>query len=88
MTEILTSELSRKTFLKGGGALVVGFSMAGSLLGAKAAAAAATRRALKPSGNFRSMPVKLLRASARAFYTNTGRDPKVGPQAALGRAGL
>jgi CO/xanthine dehydrogenase Mo-binding subunit len=40
MTEILNKEHSRKSFLKGGGALVVGFSMAGSLLGAKAAKAA------------------------------------------------
>ena len=39
MTEILEKGFSRRTFLKGGGALVVGFSMAGSLLGAKAPAA-------------------------------------------------
>ena len=33
-------EFSRKTFLKGGGALVVGFSLAGAGLGGKAQAAA------------------------------------------------
>src|SRR5207253_1180889 len=31
------SELSRKTFLKGGGALIVGFSLGGAALGARAA---------------------------------------------------
>jgi CO/xanthine dehydrogenase Mo-binding subunit len=37
---MLNKELSRKTFLKGGGALVVGFSMAGAAVGAKVAKAA------------------------------------------------
>jgi CO/xanthine dehydrogenase Mo-binding subunit len=40
MTELLGRELSRKTFIKGGGALVVAFSGAGALVGAKAANAA------------------------------------------------
>ena len=30
MTEILNKEFSRKSFLKGGGALIVGFSLAGA----------------------------------------------------------
>jgi CO/xanthine dehydrogenase Mo-binding subunit len=38
MTELLQKEFSRKTFVKGGGALIVGFSLAG--VGAKAAKAA------------------------------------------------
>src|SRR5215213_1174339 len=38
MTEILKKEFSRMSFVKGGGALIVGFSLAG--LGAKAAKAA------------------------------------------------
>ena len=40
MTGILSKEFSRTTFLKGGGALVVGFSLAGAAVGAKAAKAA------------------------------------------------
>ena len=36
MTEMLKKEFSRKTFLKGGGALVVGFSLAGASLAGKA----------------------------------------------------
>ena len=42
MTEILNKELSRTTFLKGGGAMIVGFSLAGAAAGAKAAQAAGT----------------------------------------------
>ena len=38
MTEILSKELSRRTFLKGGGALVVGFSSLGALAGKAQAA--------------------------------------------------
>ena len=42
MTGLLNErELSRKTFLRGGGALIVGFSLAGGLVGGKAAARAA-----------------------------------------------
>ncbi len=37
MTEMLKKEFSRKSFVKGGGAMVVGFSMAGALVGAKVA---------------------------------------------------
>src|SRR5688572_25268475 len=37
MTEMLNKEFSRKTFLKGGGAMIVGFSMAGAAIGAKTA---------------------------------------------------
>ena len=40
MTEMLKKEFSRKTFVKGSGGLVVGFSLAG----AGAAAAATTKR--------------------------------------------
>jgi isoquinoline 1-oxidoreductase beta subunit len=40
MTEILNKEFSRKSFLKGGGALVVGFSIGGAATAGKAAAAA------------------------------------------------
>jgi nicotinate dehydrogenase subunit B len=40
MTEMLKKEFSRTSFLKGGGAMVVGFSMAGALVGAKAAKSA------------------------------------------------
>jgi len=39
MTEILNKELSRKSFLKGGGALIVGFSVAGAATAGKAGAA-------------------------------------------------
>ena len=40
MTEILNKEFSRKSFVKGGGAMVVGFSLAGAVVGAKATKAA------------------------------------------------
>jgi CO/xanthine dehydrogenase Mo-binding subunit len=40
MTEILKKEFSRRTFVKGGGALIVGFSMAGAAVAGKAAHAA------------------------------------------------
>jgi CO/xanthine dehydrogenase Mo-binding subunit len=43
MTEMLNKEFSRKTFLKGGGAMIVGFSLAGSLVGPGKAAAAGDR---------------------------------------------
>jgi isoquinoline 1-oxidoreductase beta subunit len=39
MTEILNKEFSRKSFVKGSGALVVGFSLAGAGLAGKASAA-------------------------------------------------
>ena len=39
MTEILKKDFSRKSFVKGGGALVVGFSSAGAAFGAGAAKA-------------------------------------------------
>ena len=39
MTEMLNKEFSRKNFIKGGGALVVGFSVAGASVAGKAAAA-------------------------------------------------
>ena len=42
MTEILNKEFSRTTFLKGGGALVVGFSLAGAAAAGKASAASGT----------------------------------------------
>jgi CO/xanthine dehydrogenase Mo-binding subunit len=41
MSEILKKEFSRKSFVKGGGALVVGFSLGGTALAGKAAAAGA-----------------------------------------------
>ncbi len=41
MTEMLKKEFSRSSFLKGGGALVVGFSLAGAGLAGKASGAAA-----------------------------------------------
>ncbi len=40
MTEMLKKEFSRKSFVKGGGAMIVGFSLLGAGLGAKAAHAA------------------------------------------------
>ena len=40
MTEMLNKEFSRKNFVKGGGAMIVGFSVAGAGVGAKAAKAA------------------------------------------------
>ena len=39
MTEILNKEFSRNSFLKGGGAMIVGFSMAGAATAGKAGAA-------------------------------------------------
>ena len=40
MTEMLKKEFSRKSFVKGGGAMIVGFSAVGAGFGAKAAKAA------------------------------------------------
>ena len=37
MTEMLKKEFSRKSFVKGGGAMIVGFSVVGAGLGAKVA---------------------------------------------------
>jgi len=49
MTGLLhEQEFSRKSFLKGGGALIVGFSLAGSALAGKAAAAAPTAAGYLP----------------------------------------
>src|SRR3954469_1002669 len=39
MTEMLKKEFSRKSFVKGGGAMVVGFSLAGAATAGKAGAA-------------------------------------------------
>ncbi len=51
MTEMLKKEFSRKTFVKGGGALVVGFSLAGAGLAGKASAAAPTSAGYLPPTN-------------------------------------
>src|SRR6185312_1646240 len=44
-------EFSRKTFLRGGGALVVGFSLVGAALGGRAAAAVPTAAGFMPDPN-------------------------------------
>ena len=49
MTEMLKKEFSRKSFLKGGGAMVVGFSLAGAAIAGKAGAAAPTPAGYNPS---------------------------------------
>jgi CO/xanthine dehydrogenase Mo-binding subunit len=46
---MLNKEFSRKTFVKGGGALVVGFSLAGASVAGKAAAAAPSPAGYNPS---------------------------------------
>ena len=52
MTGLLhEQEFSRKTFVKGGGALVVGFSLAGSALAGRASAAAPTAAGYLPDVN-------------------------------------
>src|SRR5262245_57297935 len=48
MTEILKKEFSRKTFVKGGGALIVGFSLAGAAVAGKADSAAPTSAGYNP----------------------------------------
>ena len=48
MTGFLNKEFSRKSFLKGGGALIVGFSLGGAGLAGKARAAAPTADGLQP----------------------------------------
>ncbi len=42
MTEMLKKEFSRKSFVKGGGAMIVGFSMLGAVVGGKVAKSAGT----------------------------------------------
>ena len=49
MTEILNKEVSRKSFLKGGGAMVVGFALAGARAPARPRAAAPTSAGYNPS---------------------------------------
>src|SRR6478672_13428289 len=50
MTEMLNKEFSRKSFLKGGGAMIVGFSLVGAGAAAgKASAAAPTMDGYNPS---------------------------------------
>ena len=49
MTEMLNKEFSRKSFLKGGGAMIVGFSLAGAGVAGKAGAAAPTPAGYNPS---------------------------------------
>ena len=51
MTEILNKEFSRKSFLRGGGALIVGFSLAGAATAGKAGAAAPTSAGYLPPTN-------------------------------------
>ena len=48
MTEMLKKEFSRKSFVKGGGALIVGFSLAGAATAGKAGAAAPTSAGYNP----------------------------------------
>jgi nicotinate dehydrogenase subunit B len=48
MTEMLKKEFSRKTFLRGSGALVIGFSLAGAGLAGKASAAGPTAAGYMP----------------------------------------
>jgi CO/xanthine dehydrogenase Mo-binding subunit len=48
MTEILNKEFSRKSFVKGGGAMLVGFSLAGAATAGKASAAAPTSAGYNP----------------------------------------
>jgi len=48
MTEMLNKEFSRTAFLKGGGAMLVGFSLAGAATAAKAGAAAPTSAGYNP----------------------------------------
>src|SRR4051794_37126409 len=49
MTEILNKEFSRKSFLKGGGAMIVGFSLGGAAVAGKAGAATPTAEGYNPS---------------------------------------
>jgi nicotinate dehydrogenase subunit B len=49
ITDVFGATLSRKTFVKGGGALVVGLSVAGAGLGAKAAKAAGSTNTVDPT---------------------------------------
>src|SRR3954469_10458452 len=49
MTEMLKKEFSRTSFLKGGGAMIVGFSLAGAGVAGKASAAAPSSAGYKPS---------------------------------------
>ena len=49
MTEMLNKEFSRKSFVKGGGAMIVGFSLVGAAAAGKASAAAPTPDGYNPS---------------------------------------
>src|SRR6185295_11466400 len=49
MTEMLNKEFSRTSFIKGGGAMIVGFSLGGAAVAGKASAAAPTAAGYNPS---------------------------------------
>src|SRR4029079_6412189 len=51
MTEMLNKEFTRKSFLRGGGALIVGFSLAGAATAGRAGAAAPTSAGYLPPTN-------------------------------------
>ena len=80
MTEIMSKEFSRKSFVKGGGALIVGFSIAG---GSHAGfAAIADGFPLRLLGN----PDRLGCAALMRNLADVEPDPAQGPFAKLGGA--
>ena len=72
MTEMLNKEFSRKSFVKGGGALIVGFSLAGAGLAGKASAAGVDPYA---SNGRRPVPDRLVDPDPRRQH---GDDPTGG----------
>ena len=72
MTEILNKELSRKTFLKGGGAMVVGFGLAGTVVRRPGAAGIVPYASAGPAPNNQVDSFITIHADNTASI-NTGR---------------
>ena len=83
MTEILSKELSRKSFLKGGGALIVGFSLDGAAPATASAAAASTSRRTSPP---RSDTGRLVARGQRRQHRRRSTRPSTSSARARGPA--
>ena len=72
MTEMLNKEFSRKSFVKGGGALIVGFSVAGA--GARRQGAGGRRARSRRNGPFDLRAGRLVASTIHADNTVDAQD--------------
>ena len=75
MTEMLNKEFSRKSFVKGGGALIVGFSVAGA--GARRQGAKAADRSVRVDGPVRPERGRLVDRRSTPTTRRRSRSGKV-----------